>query len=364
MDTNFSGLLPILILCGFAVSYCGSHVEKEPSELSGRESILRHSTNLYTSIAFHVGMELEIFTVLDSRPMSVSEAAVVTKIRPLFLERLLYSLVASDLLTVEEGVFANTPEASRFLVEGKPDYLGEHVLVNPHLKQWIFQAGAETADSLIGGHGSIDYDFYEESTHDELAAVFRGTMAVAVKAGVELANRYHFQDQSSVADIGGASGGLALSIKRAYPGLELTVTDLPSVTPVTRTLLDEQGDTDIQILEWDVLEGPCSRTFDVAILRALIQVLTPEQAKTALVNISGSINPGGTIYVLGHTMDDSKTSPPEEVVWFLINLNWEDEAGFYTEGDLREMLQNAGFSAIESATLSNGDRVICARKKF
>ena len=61
-------------------------------------------------------------------------------------------------------------------------------------------------------------------------------------------------------------------------------------------------------------------------------------------------------------MDDSRISPPEEVVWDLLNLNWEDRAGFYTEGDYRRMLQDAGFKDIRRDVLSNGDGVIVAVK--
>jgi hypothetical protein len=61
-------------------------------------------------------------------------------------------------------------------------------------------------------------------------------------------------------------------------------------------------------------------------------------------------------------MDDTKISPPEEVVWYLLNLNWEDRAGFYTESDYREMLLTVGFQDIRRDNLPNGDGVIFARK--
>jgi hypothetical protein len=61
-------------------------------------------------------------------------------------------------------------------------------------------------------------------------------------------------------------------------------------------------------------------------------------------------------------MDDSRISPPEEVIWYLFNLNWDDHAGFYAEEDLREMLRNAGFHDMRRDSLPNGDGVMIAHK--
>ena len=349
----------ILIIASGPSCKRGADLVQNPNP--GPETILKHSISLYSSIAFFVGTQLDIFTVLDKRPMTVEDAAAVLDIKPRFLKRLLYALVASEMLTVEDGVFANTEEASRYLVKGKPDYMGDHVLVNPFLKYWMFYGGTITAESLKKGTAVNKFD-YSGSTYKDLLNTFRGTMPIAIKAGEELAKRYDFSGYSSMADVGGASGGLAASLVKTFPHLKATVTDLPSVTPVAKTLLEEQGAAGIEVLDWDVLEGPCSRSFDVVVLRALIPVLSPEQAAQALINIARSVNPGGAIYILGHIMDDSKVSPTEEVVWYLLNLNWEDHAGFYTEIDLREMLLKAGFQDIQRDTLPNGDGVIFARK--
>jgi hypothetical protein len=134
------------------------------------------------------------------------------------------------------------------------------------------------------------------------------------------------------------------------------------VTPVAKVLLKEQGLTDIDVVEWNTLEAPCERKFDAVILRALVQVFSPENAREAVRNIGASVNKGGSIFILGHVMDNSRTSPVEEVGWYLINLNWEDEAGYYAEEDYRWMLEEAGFKDIVRETLPNGDGLIHAVK--
>ena len=292
--------------------------------------------------------------------MTAEDVAVALETKPHFTERLLNALVAADVVEFEGGRFFNTPESSHYLVKGKPGYLGEHVTVNPYLKYWMFEAGIKTAETFRKGEAVDSYD-YEGLPFDALLATFRGTMPVAVKAGEELARRFDFSRYSSVADVGGASGGLIASLAKKYPDIDYYVTELASVIPVAEALLKEQG-MEADVLEWNVLEGPCELSFDAVILRALIQVLSPEDARDAIMNIGASVNKGGSVFVLGHVMDNSRTSPVEEVGWYLINLNWEDEAGYYAEEDYTEMLQEAGFRDIQRERLPNGDGLIHAMK--
>lgn len=343
----------------FFFTACTPNRTENSEDFPRPETILKHSRSLYTALAFHVGMQLDIFSHLDKKPMTAAEIAGALHTNSHFVERLLYSLVAAEMLTVSDGFFRNTVEASLYLVNGKPDYLGDHILVNPYLTHWMVSAGTTTAEMIKRGKSPLEFDYYEMS-FDDLLSSFRGTMPVAVKAGEVLADYYDFSKYTHVADVGGASGGLAAALVRKYPHLQAAVTDLSSVTPVAEVLLKEQGMNDIKVIDWDVLEGPCSETFDVAVLRALVQVLSAEDAGKALVNIGRSLKPGGAVFILGHIMDDSKINPPEEVIWYLLNLNWDDHAGFYTESDYRNILTNAGFQNIRRDTLPNGDGVIHA----
>ena len=79
---------------------------------------------VYPSFALLAGMELDLFTPLDDRPPTVDEPAGATSVQASKLRPLLYALVVAGLLYVDDGRFANTTEASHYLVRGKPSYLG------------------------------------------------------------------------------------------------------------------------------------------------------------------------------------------------------------------------------------------------
>src|SRR5262245_10814329 len=82
------------------------------------------ATAVYPSFAMLAGMQLDVFTPLKDGPMTAAQLADLLGVNTDKLSRLLYALVAADLLTVVGDRFANTAEAARFLVRGQPTYLG------------------------------------------------------------------------------------------------------------------------------------------------------------------------------------------------------------------------------------------------
>jgi len=319
------------------------------------------SSAAYTSFTFLAGMKLDVFTVLSEKQLSPKQLAKIMNVKENHIERLLYALFSVGLLRKENGEFMNTVEAEQYLVKGRPDYLGNHVYVNPGLNYMNWGAGVYIADSIKKGEPHDFYDF-QAASYDEHLETFRGTMPVAVKAGEELAKWFDFSDVKTVVDVGGSSGGLAIALKKAYPHLSLRVDDLPSIVPVSKTILRENSAFDIEVKVCDIVKGPLTKPCDVAILRAVIQVVSPEDASIGIRNVADSINSGGYLMILGHVLDDSKISPIEEVGMNLIYLNWGYESGCYTRSQYSEWIKGAGLVDIDFDSLPNGDRVITARK--
>lgn len=100
------------------------------------------------------------------------------------------------------------------------------------------------------------------------------------------------------AHVGGGSGGLALSLHTIYPHLKINVAELPSQVPVARTLLDEAGGESIYVHGCDIVESPLSLCYDIAILRAVLQVMPPAYAEKTIRNVALFLNPGGCIIIM------------------------------------------------------------------
>ena len=274
------------------------------------------------------------------------------------LSRLLYALVTANLLTVEGDRFANTPEAQQFLVKGKPTYLGGR---HENFSE-VWEALLHTAETIRTGMPQCKKDFATLSPDAQLP-FFRGLHPRTLAAGRDLASRYDFSFYRTLADVGGGSGAMALALTDAYPHLRATVIDLPTVTPITQRFLAEAGATDrVQVVAADVVNAPVPGTYDVAVLRALLQVLSPEDALQALTHIGAALHPGGRLYIVGSILDDGRLSPLGAVGFNLLALNEFDEGRAYTEGEYRAWLTVAGFAEIERVLIAEGASIMTAHK--
>lgn len=106
--------------------------------------------------------------------------------------------------------------------------------------------------------------------------------------------------------------------------------EFPTVTPITQRYVEQAAAADrVQAMTADVVCGPLAGSFDVAVLRAFLQVLSPDQARRALRNVSRVIEAGGVIYILGRIIDNSRISPMETVGYNLCFLNIYDKGQAY-----------------------------------
>lgn len=104
-------------------------------------------------------------------------------------------------------------------------------------------------------------------------------------------------------------------------------------------------------------------SYDVAVLSALIQVLSVDEARHTLKNVSQVVNPDGAIYITGAgIIDNSRTSPPDLVGFNLVFINIYDEGQAYTEQEHKAWLEEAGFDDFERIILPDEGSIITARK--
>lgn len=323
-----------------------------------RKVIDRHTMAVYQPIAMLAGMQLDVFTPLRNGPRSAEEVATAIGVDEAKLTPLLYALVTAELLTVRDGRFANTAEADRCLVRGRPSYAGGiHELLSD-----LWQAALKTAESIREGEPQAKHDF-ATMPREELEAFYRGTYVGAVAAGRELCSRYGLGSHRHLADVGGGSGGLAIAACQEYPNLLATIVEFPSVAPIAKQFVDEAGLADrIDVAVADACEGPLEGRFDVAVMRSILQVLSRGEAAAVVRNVGAAIVPGGTLYVSGRVLDDTRLSPPENVSFNLVFLNLYDHGQAYTEREYRNWLAEAGFTEIEHRRGEDATSVLRARK--
>jgi 2-polyprenyl-3-methyl-5-hydroxy-6-metoxy-1,4-benzoquinol methylase len=319
---------------------------------------LRFATDSFLAVL--AGMQLDVFTPLKTGPKTAEEIGQSIGVGPDRLRLLLYCLVTANLLAEQDGRFSNTPEADQFLVKGSPSYMG-----NQHVNYAARMANnLKTAESIRTGVAQAKVDF-SNSSPAELETFLRRINLITVRLAHILIETYGFASTQRLADVGCGGAGLAITLTKAYPKMHATAIDLAQITPIAQKFIDEQGASDrVKVMAADVLSGPLSGAYDTVVLRALLQVLSAQDARLAVKNIAAAISPGGTMYIVGQILDDCRTSPLEAVGFNLGFINLFDAGESYTEQDHRDWLTEAGFVDIERANflLPDGDGIMIARK--
>jgi hypothetical protein len=324
------------------------------------ETIQRLQAGVPVALAMLAGMQLDIFTHLAGEPRSARELAEILGVAEERLSRLLYALVVAGLLEQRSNGFANTPEAGTFLVKGLPGYLGGmHELLSQ-----LWQADLRTAQSIRSNQPAALHD-YNANSDDEMAAMLRGMHTSAIAAGRDLARRLDFSKCHAIIDIGGGSGGLVAALCEAYSEVRGTLFDLPrTVALATAILKGTPGSSQVSIEAGDIVTAPPRALYDATLMRAVVQVLAPDDAARAIANAAAATRPGGTISILGGgILDNDRLGPHAAVMLNLTLMNLYPAGAAYTEAEHVEWLSAAGCGAVHRIILPTGGSIIRATKR-
>src|SRR5262249_57023273 len=128
-------------------------------------------------------------------------------------------------------------------------------------RRWLFvSCGAETVPAGVPQRG-MDYG---SMPADARESFYRGTFTECLAAGRVLARSRDFSNFRSLVDVGGGSGGLAISIAGNLPNLSITIAGLPAIKPVAQTYLNEAGFAkSIQVFPTHLGNGPLCASFHI-----------------------------------------------------------------------------------------------------
>ncbi len=313
-------------------------------------SIAAMRASVEPALALLAGMQLGVFTALGAGDRTANEVAADIGCDAGRLSRLLYALAHVGLLEVADGRFRNGAEAAEILVAGKPGYIGgAHEVISK-----VWSANLNTAESIRTGKPVAEHDF-STSKPEDTAAFLRGLGPGGLAFGRTVAGMLDLSQASSVIDIGGGAGTVLAGLKERWPHLKTTLLELPEVIVHAGPILAEHGAGEVALEEGDILRGPSGTRHDIAILRAVIQVLSPADAELAIRHTAQSLRPGGEAIIAGWgILDDDRLGPRSGVFVNLTFLNFYRAGEAYTESQYRGWMEGAGFSGIERGSMPDG----------
>ncbi|MCA1553111.1 MAG: methyltransferase [Chloroflexi bacterium] len=328
--------------------------------MSGQPSTIQNlAAAVPQALAMLAAMELDVFTPLADSALTIEQLATALGVRADKLRPVLVVLVSAGLLCVDGECFANSAEADQFLVRGRATYMGSvHELWSD-----MWQAELLTARSVRMAVPQAKHD-YNAMSADELRSLVRGLHSGSVSAARVLMAARDLSQHRHLLDVGGGSGGLALTIAETFSEVRATIVDLAVVAPLTREFVAQSHASErVTVQALDMVRCAPDGKFDLAVCNRFIQVLSPDEASRAIANIARALAPNGTLHILGHVLDDSGLSPQGAVAFGLFALNVFDGGTAHNESQYRAWLREAGLPNITRELLPNGYSLMSASKR-
>jgi SAM-dependent methyltransferase len=302
--------------------------------------------------------ELGIFTTLDDRVMTSSEAADILHADRRSVDRFMNALVSAGLLRKTDGRFSNTPFSLKYLVIGKPSYL-EGLSHQVHLwKTWSTLSEAVKKGTSVA---------VEEPISDRSEEWLRSFIAAMHSRGLpqsgEVADILDFSGVRKILDVGGGSGAFTFEFVRRCKDAKAVVFDLPAVVPITQKYITQAGlEKSVEALPGDYLVDDFGSGYDLVFVSAVIHINSPGENIFLVRKCAEALNPGGRLVIQDHFMNDDRTEPFAGAIFALNMLVGTRHGDTYTESEVRSWLADAGLKDITRKDSNKGTSLMIATK--
>lgn len=326
-------------------------------EITSVEDIRELANSFRESRTFLTAFELKIFSALDNHMMTTDEVAQMISSNARATDRLMNALSAMGLLKKVHGKFYNSDLSSKYLVEGKPDFMGNLYHTNNLWDNW-----SHLTESVIKGSSAVDEE--DKADGNDWVESFIGAMHYrGVHQGKILAMMIDLSNVKRMLDVGGGSAAFSMEIVKRNPSIKAILLDLPDVIPLTKKYVNEAGLTEkFSFVEGDYLSTDFKSNYDMILLSAIVHINNYDQNKMLIRKCADALNKNGMIVINDFIMDDDRTKPFHGALFALNMLVGTANGDTYTEKEIREWFESAGLSIIERKNTSFGSDLMIAFK--
>jgi acetylserotonin O-methyltransferase len=261
------------------------------------------------------------------------------------LDRLFDACVGLGLLEKRDEEYVNTPIADEYLRRSSPRTLSGYVLYSDsalysmwsHLEGALIE-GTNRWTQTFGGQGALFSHFFktEESKRDFLMGMhgFGMLSSPAVIAAFDL-SRFR-----RLADLGGATGHLALAAAEQYPQLRVVLFDLPEVIEFAKELVGER----VELMPGDFFNDRLPDA-DLFALGRILHDWDEHKIRKLLARIHSALPEDGGLLIAEKLLREDRSGP---VATHMQSLNMLvcTEGRERTLSEYTALLRDAGFKEV------------------
>ncbi len=294
------------------------------------------------SAALMAAVEVGVFTAISNGAGTYEEVAKALDIHPTNAERLMVMLCAAGLLEKPKGRHTNAPDVERFLVEGKPGYMGPWItFTKPQWNEWG-RLSEHIRSKNLKVMGAI-----ETFTLADARRYHNATYSIGMGAGRRFVRQVDLKGRKRIMDIGGGSGAYCIAAAKEHARIRAVVLDLRVVCEVTREFIAENGVSDrVEAQPCDFTRDPFPSDCDVAIMASNLPMYSREMIASVIKKAYEALLPGGQMHLIGEMTNDERTGPWGPAYWGLGQAVGDSLGLAHSEADVIGYFRAAGFEDV------------------
>lgn len=304
--------------------------------------------------------EAGVFSSLDEQPATIAELAVRLGYDERATGILLRLLASLGLLTQRLGRFQLTDQARVYLVRSSPFYWGHMMSVG--VSEWhrstllakLRQKGSGFAASpegtpQISGEGRVSDNWAAGNVSlDQARDVAARMHSHSLPAAIGAARNYDFKSIRRVLDVGGGSGCFMIAMAQEHPHLRCTIMELQAMCDVAQGYIKTGDAADrVDTTAVDMFRQPWPRGYDAIFFSNVWHDWNFQTCKWLASRSFEALPAGGRIMLHEMLLDDDGAGPATAAAFSMLML-LATQGQQFTFGELKTILESAGFTRIEA----------------
>lgn len=333
----------------------------DPAHILELVEAFRRSKVLFAAVS------LGVFDALVTVPKSAAELAAELHADGDALERLLDACVNLQLLDRHEEKYANSEATSYYLCRNSPKRITGYVSYSNSVlwKLWAnledaVREGTHRWKQSFGWEGPIFSHFLR--TEDAKHEFLMGMHGYGIMSSPQVAAAFDLGQFRCLADVGGATGHLAIAACERYQQLQAIVFDLPEAIPLAQEIVRaSSANGRIRFASGDFFADPLPEA-DLFALGRILHDWTEAKIGRLLQRIYERLPSGGAILLAEKLLREDKTGPRWALLQSL-NMLTCTEGKERTLSEYETLLKHAGFTEVAGCrTNSPLDAVIAFKR--
>ncbi len=310
------------------------------------EKIVQIATGGWATAILGVASQYSLFKHLEGEGSDAASLLEKIPISPRGLQALLDGLTGLGLLELKDRKYRNSPEASFYLVEGKPAFMGGFGQVNLNdLERWAkFSQVVKTGIPVDENTSDVPENEYWEMLVTAIASLSLPVAQVA-------ADRLKLAQAGPISwlDVGGGSGVYSAVWLKANPQAQAYQLDWANVNRIGKKYVGNFGVAD----RFHTIDGDFHKTdfgaekYDFAIYSHIAHMETPQDNLETFRKLKRALKPGGTLLVNDFVLNDDRTGNPFSLTFYAMMVLHTKGGATYRQADYRAWLAEAGFKKVE-----------------